>query len=91
MTSPNNNLIQSLNDKDIKSDQHWVRKQTIDYLDGVIQANHLIRYYKLYPEAVKKCHCGNKKRVGYESQRVIDHYRITGDIMTREQAYGLEK
>lgn len=89
--SDNIHLIESLNDKDLKSQQYWIRKWTVDYLDGVMQANHLIRQYAMNAEAVANCYCGNRKRVGYESQRVIDYYRTTGDILTREQAYGLEK
>lgn len=86
----NLHLIESLNDKDLSSSQFRIRKATVEYLKGVLQANHLMWFYNMDPQGVEDCLCKNQKRAGYESQRVINHFRDTGEILTREQVYGKE-
>lgn len=91
MTSQNRHLIRSLNDKDLLCHEMLVRTITARYLDGLYDDQMLKVTFETYPVTVKMMDTGASKLVGYETYRVIKHYQETGNIMTREQAYGLEK
>ena len=85
----NLHLLDRLNDKELTSPRYWIRKWTIDYLDGKKQATDLYKYYQNHREELEKINTGDHKRMGYESQRVIRHFLLNDEIMSRKEAYEL--
>lgn len=88
--SNNIHLIKSLNDKDVLSTEMLIRRITTEYLNGTFDEILMRTTFETYPVTITEMDLSNKRLVGYESLRVIHHYNTTGEIMSREQAYGLE-